>query len=230
MVERSPGSRFDFNLVAEKYDRWYSNATGAMYDRLEKKAVADLLPGDCHRKKLLEVGCRTGHWSRFFSELGLWVTGIDIAPSIIEIAAAKRIYNALFVLGDAHRLPFEKSSFDMAAIITALEFVREPELVIREMIRCVRKPGGILLVAVFNSLAGINRRRKAAGNKLYEEAQFYSPSQLSDMLSPYGTEQVVSVGFVPRPKWLLPLAPVLEKIARFANLPFGAFLVGRVKL
>jgi len=36
-------SRFDFDVVADKYDKWYETDEGAMYDSLEKKAVSRYL-------------------------------------------------------------------------------------------------------------------------------------------------------------------------------------------
>lgn len=42
MIEMEP-STFDFEPLAETYDRWYDTAKGAMYDHLEKQAVRELL-------------------------------------------------------------------------------------------------------------------------------------------------------------------------------------------
>jgi len=36
-------TRFDFNSVADTYDKWYETTEGAMYDRLEKKAISKCL-------------------------------------------------------------------------------------------------------------------------------------------------------------------------------------------
>ena len=76
MIKMEP-STFDFDPLAETYDRWYDTAEGAMYDRLEKQAVAELLFENTHGKKLLDVGCGTGHWSRFFMHLFVYSRGVD---------------------------------------------------------------------------------------------------------------------------------------------------------
>ena len=54
-------TRFNFDKVADSYDGWYDSASGAMYDRLEKKAVSRYLRQNAQEMKLLEVGCGTGH-------------------------------------------------------------------------------------------------------------------------------------------------------------------------
>ena len=223
-----PASTFDFGVMAERYDHWYETAEGAMYDRLEKQAVARVLPSDGRGKELLDVGCGTGHWARFFGERGFRVTGIDVSPPMVRVAREKGIAGASFAVADAHALPHDSGRFDVTAAITTLEFVRDPEVVLQEMVRCTRRPGGIVLVGALNALARINRRRKAAGKPTYREARFFSPRELESILAPYGQTRVMSAALVPRARWLLPLAPLTDAFGRLFHLPYGAFVVGRL--
>jgi len=82
-------AKYDFNKLADSYDSWYNSSVGQMYDRLEKKAFDSLLGNYNNGKQLLEIGCGTGHWSRFFSEKGFEVTGIDISEKMINTANKK---------------------------------------------------------------------------------------------------------------------------------------------
>lgn len=229
MLEVKP-STFEFDLFAETYDRWYDTAEGAMYDRLEKKAVAELQSENTHGKKLLDVGCGTGHWSRYFSQLGFTVTGVDISPEMVRVAVGKDINRASFQIADAHHLPFEDGMFDVSVAITTLEFVRNPAGVIHEMVRCTRHSNGKLIFGVLNCWASINHKRKMDGNQPYSSARFFSPSQLRNMLEPYGEPKVFSTAFVPTMNWLLFLAPILNKIGRLLYLPTGTLIVGSVEL
>jgi len=221
---------FDFGPVAEQYDRWYETPQGATYDRLEKAGVAGFLPGNARGMRLLELGCGTGHWTGFFAERGFTVHGVDCSESMIEVARAKEIDNASFAVADAHALPFEDGHFDVAASITALEFVHDPETVVSEMVRCVRRRGGLILIAVLNALAGFNRRRKAAERQPYVDARFFSPRELVLMLARHGRTRVISAGCVPAPAWLLRLAPFLDSVGRLMHLRHGALLIGSVQL
>jgi ubiquinone/menaquinone biosynthesis C-methylase UbiE len=223
-------SRFDFGLIADKYDSWYESAKGRMYDRLEKKAIGRYLPPGAKGKKLLEVGCGTGHWSQFFSEYGFEVTGVDISERMIDIARAKSIPNSSFQIADGHSLPFADETFDVTAAITTLEFVSDAETVVREMIRCTRKPGGQLLIGVLNKLAPLNRNRKQRPESPYANARLFSPSQLKQLLEPFGRLSMVTAGFVPNQKLFLPLAPLLDTVGRFFHIPYGAFIAAEVKL
>ena len=223
-------SRFDFGPMAERYDQWYETDEGALYDRLEKRAVVRLLPHNGRGKELLDVGCGTGHWARFFSEHGFTIAGIDISPSMIRVAHGKGIPRASFTTADAHELPFDSGRFDVAVAITTLEFVRDQEVVLREMVRCTRRPGGLVLVGALNALARINRHRRAVGQPTYREARFFTPRELKAALAPFGETRVTAAALVPQARWLLPLAALADAVGRWLHLPYGALLVARVEL
>jgi len=222
--------RFDFDVVADKYDKWYETAEGTMYDHLEKKVISRFLRQNIQGRKLLEVGCGTGHWSKFFSDCGFEVTGVDISEPMIKTAKSKDIPDALFQVADGHSLPFADSSFDITAAITTLEFVHDAELVLREMVRCTRKPSGQLLIGVLNAAARLNRIRQQNPESLYAKARLFSGGQIKKLLEPYGQTHVIKVGFIPHWKWLLPLSPLANAVGRLLYLPYGVFIAGRVRL
>jgi len=228
-TDKLKASRFDFDLLAGNYDGWYAGRRGAMYDRLEKKAISRYLPSNAKGKKLLEVGCGTGHWSRFFSEYGFEVTGLDISKRMINTALQKGIPNVSLHIGDGHLLPFADDSFDLTAAITTLEFVRDTDAVLREMIRCTRK-GGKVLVAVLNRLSEVNRQRQDSPESPYPAACLFSPAELKEFLEPYGQVQITVAGFVPAQSWLIPLALCFDYIARMFGNQKGAFIAAEVKL
>jgi len=224
-----PGE-FDFDSLAKQYDSWYETAEGSMYDRLEKRAMAKALPRNCEGKKLLDAGSGTGHWSKFFSEKGFTVTDVDLSLSMIKVARGKNIKRALFAIADAHMLPFADNMFDVGVAITTLEFVRAPNIVVREMVRCTKRPGGVVIVGVLNASAKINRRRRASGRQPYKTAQFFSPQKLKEILGAYGKTKVKTTTFVPQHTWLLTLSPIFDVVGKFLHLSNGAFIVGRIKL
>ena len=146
------------------------------------------------------------------------------------MARRKRIQNASFEVADAHALRFDDGHFDVTAAITTLEFVGEAEGVIREMARCTRRPGGILLVGALNALAGVNLGRKAAAKPPFVEARFFTVGELETLLEPFGETRVTATAFVPHSGWALPFAPLMDLLGRAFGVPHGAFIVGRVLL
>ncbi len=51
-INESKASGFDFNLLADSYDSWHAGRRGSMYDRLEKRLIANFLPTEAEGKKL----------------------------------------------------------------------------------------------------------------------------------------------------------------------------------
>jgi ubiquinone/menaquinone biosynthesis C-methylase UbiE len=77
------------------------------------------------------------------------VVGVDYSlPMLAEAAESLAPYDGRVALlqGDAHRIMFGDATFDAVSCLEALEFMRDPRAVIREMIR-VLKPGGVILVS-----------------------------------------------------------------------------------
>ena len=229
-IETKKPTRFDFDCVADTYDDWYETTEGAMYDRLEKKVISKYLQRNVRGKKLLEVGCGTGHWSQFFSEFGFEVTGVDVSERMINLAQSKGIPNTSFQIADGHSLPFKNGTFDVTAAVVTLEFVYNAELVLREMVRCTRMRGGRLLIGVLNALAPLNCKRQLYPKSLYSKARLFSPMQLKQLLEAYGRTHIHVAGFVPEQEWLIFLAPVTDFICRLLNRSSGVFIAAEVRL
>jgi len=88
----------------------------------------------------LDVGTGTGRGVRMISSRfpGAEVTGIDVAPSMIE-EARKLVPGASFEVADAAHLPFEDGSFDLVTHANMIPFLSEVARVLR--------PGGWTLFA-----------------------------------------------------------------------------------
>jgi len=57
---------FEKESAAEQYDRYYETEFGRAIDALEKKEISKYLE-KIPRQAMLELGCGTGHWTKFFS-------------------------------------------------------------------------------------------------------------------------------------------------------------------
>jgi len=230
--EKKPSlPRISFNQAADHYDQWYQTPLGMMYDRLEKKAFDRLLAiGNYGRQSLVEIGCGTGHWSKYFRDKGFMVTGVDISREMIRIASKKNMADCRFLVADGENLPFVDNSFDTAIAVTALEFTPAPRRIVTEMVRCVKKPGGILLFGLLNSLSRYNQKRKERSGSVYARASLFSPVQLSDLLAPLGKVKILVTGFVPQSNRWLWLTPGWDYLCRLVGSRRGAFLAAEVTL
>jgi ubiquinone/menaquinone biosynthesis C-methylase UbiE len=219
-VTPAVGSRFDFDALADSYDHWYADPAGALYDSLERRAVGTLLPAACRGSRLLEVGSGTGHWSRFFVENGFDVVGFDVSARMVEVASAKRIPDATFLVADGGEIPFADGSFDVVAAVTTLEFAGSMDRVLGEMARCAR-PGGWLVIGALNRNSILGLRRRLSSSRLFSTACFPTVGSLRKRLARYGNPEIRSAAFA----WPRFASPVLEWIGHKARLPWGDFLV-----
>jgi len=222
------GSLFDFGAMAREYDRWYDTPAGQAHDRVQKDDVRRLLRPASAGETLLDVGCGTGHWSAFLVEMGYQVTGVDVSPAMIEVARAA-MPECTFQVADAHQLPFDDGAFDVVASMATLEFLPDQAAAIREMARCAREHGR-LLVGTLNRLAPFNQHRIAKGKPPYSAAHLLSSHELRDLLAPVGRVRMVASsppGHGHRPP--LPKR-VVRRIAGLPSKLSGPFIVAEVSL
>ena len=92
-------------------------------------------------QRVLEVGCGTGAvlQSLSTSPIKTGIFGLDIDRSFLE-QAASNASQAVLAQGDAHKLPFEDSSFGFVCCHYLLLWVKNPLLALHEM-RRVMYPG-----------------------------------------------------------------------------------------
>ncbi|MGA3295321.1 MAG: methyltransferase domain-containing protein [Candidatus Acidiferrales bacterium] len=99
--------------------------------------------------RVLDVACGTGNQSLPAARTRAEVTGLDIAPNLLEQARARAQEEGLkirFIEGDAEELPFEKAEFDVVMSMFGAMFAPRPERVVAEFLRVCR-PGGLIAMA-----------------------------------------------------------------------------------
>ncbi len=158
-ADRTTSSVFD-ERVARDYEAWYEQGFGRFASRQEEALLHQQLQRFPGASSLLEVGCGTGHFTRWFAQQGLHVTGLDASPAMLEQACLRNGTN--YLLGDAQALPFENRRFDLVALITTLEFVTDPVQALREAMRVTRQG---LLLGVLNRQSLVEYVRLLRGQR-----------------------------------------------------------------
>jgi len=211
------GNPFDDPALAAGYEAWYETE-GRAADLLECDLLGWLLTGFPGARSALEIGTGTGHFARWMHEMGWKMIGLDISEPMLAVAIRRS--GPRYVRADAGALPFADKAFDVALLITTLEFLPDPARALREAARVAQH--GIVL-GVLNRWNLLAWQRKRSGLPLWQAAHFYSPPELTSLVQ---HALGVRAGAI---TWRTTLLPRFWP-GRYSRLPFGAFIGMRAKL
>ena len=142
--------------------------------------------------QVLDVACGTGNVSLPLARRGARVTGVDIAPNLLEQARARaraEVLDIRFEEGDAEQLPYPDGTFDAVVTMFGAMFAPQPEQVVTECAR-VLKPGGLLAMANWTpgGLAGrmlqVTARHAGAPLGIAPPSQWGHPMVVRGRLAP----------------------------------------------
>ena len=178
-IMESAGQTTEFDaLKARLRATWIAGDFGQIAKFLAREAEKfverlGLKPGTA----VLDVACGTGNLALPAARLGAVVTGVDIAPNLIEQAratAAQEGLKAQFDEGDAEALPYGDARFDAAITMYGAMFAPRPDLVASELKRVV-KPGGIIAMGNWTPTGFVGQMFKAAAAHVPPPAGMQSP-------------------------------------------------------
>lgn len=186
-IASAPASTEMQALKARLKTVWSSGDYGVFAKYLEPGALEfynrlGIAPGT----KLLDVGCGAGQLAIPAAKAGVHVTGLDLAPNLVEQArqrAKAEDVVALFDEGDAEALPYNAGSFDVVLSLIGAMFAPQPEKVAAELIRVCR-PGGRIIMANWTPEGFIGQMFKVIGSHVPPPAIMPSPLK-------WGTEEAV---------------------------------------
>jgi ubiquinone/menaquinone biosynthesis C-methylase UbiE len=127
----------DFDRIASlSHEHWDHNAQYHKY-------LLDQIPEQCRR--ILEIGCGTGEFSRLLARRAESVLAIDLSTQMIRHAQARsKLYpNITFVESDATTYELPDNQFDCIATLTTLHHL-PIEFILRK-IRKALKPAGVFV-------------------------------------------------------------------------------------
>jgi SAM-dependent methyltransferase len=113
-------------------------------------------------RKVLEVGCGAAVDLARFAKGGAITTGVDLAPSAIELATrnfAQQGLTADFHVADGERLPFADNTFDLVYAHGVVQYTANPQRLVDECRRVLR-PGGEGIFQVYNRISWLNALSK----------------------------------------------------------------------
>jgi SAM-dependent methyltransferase len=132
--------------------------------------------------RVLDVACGSGNVAIPAARTGANVTGVDIAPNLLEQARARAASEGLtiqFDEGDAEGLPYDDAAFDTVATMFGAMFAPRPELVAAELVRVCR-PGGRIAMANWTPEGFIGQMFRTTGKHVPPPPAMPSPLKWGD--------------------------------------------------
>jgi ubiquinone/menaquinone biosynthesis C-methylase UbiE len=178
------------NITPETYARWRESALGTLTEQLEQRAIFSLV-GDPSGLRVLDVGCGDGVYAVELSQKGGKVFGLDRSLPMLAAARTRAISSGAGVRlcqGAAQSLPFRDASFDLVLAVTALCWIPEPVVALKEMNRVLR-PGGAVIIGELGrwSLWALARRfQNWLGTSTWKRAHFWTARELREILASAG--------------------------------------------
>lgn len=128
----------NFNQAAANYDK-----IAKLQETIRKQAAKLAAHYFPKKATVLDIGCGTAELAH---ENKNWkVIGLDISYGMCAVALAKK---AVVINADASFLPIKNDSVDAVFSSLALQWVEDPEVVIKEILR-VLKPQGTAVITTF---------------------------------------------------------------------------------
>lgn len=209
----------------------FSSPVGKLVDAIQKDIVlrlCDFNNGDF----VLDVGTGTGRFAVELAKNGATVVGLDPSRSMIELARKKsirkRIYgNMNLVIADAHKLPFQKYSFQYCISINVLNHIPDYTSVLVEIASVLKKRGR--LVNNFPNMQGlylplavfVNLCKRALFSDVY--SRWFTLSEVKKSLLEAGLREEDVEGFLVLilPSFLETFSSVILHIVRKMNVLFS---------
>jgi ubiquinone/menaquinone biosynthesis C-methylase UbiE len=138
-----------WNEAAESWVDFVRSGKNHYSEYLNGPALKRMI-GEVGGKKVLDVGCGEGCFSRFFAKQGARVTGVDLSDALIKAAKEEEERRALgvkYFVADAADLSMLKSeSFDIVFCYMALMDIRDYDGAISEASRVLKTGGRFVVV------------------------------------------------------------------------------------
>lgn len=183
-ARKADSQRF-FNAESFDYDSGYKQYTEDTHPvvlaELEKISYTSIL----------DVSCGTG---AVLSSIrpNVKKTGLDISPKMIYRAKQKLGSSADLVVGDSEMLPYANRSFDTVTCVLAFHHFEQPEIVLKEMHRVLRKEGRIIICDVYEPIFW--RRLRAnilmRASNVHGDLHYYSQREIKWLLNGSGFRPV----------------------------------------
>lgn len=149
-------------------------------------------------ERVLDLGCGSGNATELLARTGAEVTAVDPEPRLLDVARrrlADQGLSAAFAQGVAGELPLNDASADAVVSVFAMVFAPDPDRVVAEVTRVLRRPGRLVFTAWLpeGGMFEVTRERRlalerATGSSVTAPLAWHELAPVAEAFAPYGFE------------------------------------------
>lgn len=141
--EDVPGNYYDNAIATNLLQRFWHTS---------RFKAAKKLAAQTKASSVLDIGCHAGTFTSHIAAAlpKAMITGIDLSKEAIAVAK-KNHRHIKFLKAKAEKLPFTDKSFDLVTCFEMLEHIPQPDKVIKEMKRVMRKKGTLIVLVPYET-------------------------------------------------------------------------------
>jgi ubiquinone/menaquinone biosynthesis C-methylase UbiE len=184
--------------VADWYYSHVSESADTYHEKVIKPNLLRVL-GRVRGKRVLDVACGEGFFSRALQSTGATVTGADIAPELIKIAQRIGPDGISYIVAPAERMPLPDESFDAAVCVLALQNIKNLSGALAQVAHLLKK-GGEFTVVLNHPCFRILREStwgfdNATNTQFRRLDKYLSESSLSIQMHPGSAPGVTTISY-----------------------------------
>ncbi|MEN9614316.1 MAG: hypothetical protein RLZZ347_623 [Candidatus Parcubacteria bacterium] len=199
----NPSGDTSWQAVASWYDELLEEGADTYQEKVIKPNLLRLL-GDVAGKKVLDLACGQGYFSRVMAEAGAKVVGVDLSSDLIALAKKQSPKEIEFKVAPADKLEgFAGATFDCVTCVLAIQNIEQMNGAFAECAR-VLKPSGRLLLVLNHPTFRIPKKSawgvdEEAGTQYRRIDAYMSESKTAIDMQPSNTSKKVTTMSFHRP-------------------------------
>lgn len=211
--------------LVKDYERWFLSSVGMYVDEKEKELLINSMRFK-RGERVLEIGCGTGRYIQYLTELELEVVGVEPVEEMAKRAIQKStIKKEQVIIGSYEKIPVGDNSFENVVFVHSFAFIVDKVQAVKEAYRIASKKIGIGFLNK-HSLTTIFKVKER--KEVYKDAMPLCGRELKEIIKTALSDKEGKFSIDINYTLYLPINiahffPFVDDFMEKSNLPFGDF-------
>lgn len=174
--------RTTYDRIASKYHE--KRKSKLIYNEYNEMPATLSLLKNVKGRKILDLGCGTGIYTKILKKRGAIASGIDLSPKMIELAK-KNVKGVDFRVGSVYKLPYKPGTFDMVLASLVMNYFSNLDKAFREIKR-VLKRDGVFIFSIDNPVINVTHRIKGKPRRCRVFSDYFKEGKLYEYWPTFG--------------------------------------------